>query len=275
MLYYILRPFVTFLLKFFIKHISISGLENIPKSGAVILSANHSNSFFDAILLCCTIDRRIWSLARGDVFKKNWAKTLLSSLFMLPVHRLSEGKEHLNGNDETFRQCIELFRKGEIVLIFAEGICKHQTHLLPIKKGASRLAQQAWNEGIDLKIIPVGISYNSFDVFGKIINYNIGNEIKNSDFESISEDGFFIRDFNDLLAKKMTKLQNWVFPKIGFWQNPVFSIGSILFFPANFLAEIISRKMTKGSVFFDSVMIGILVVIMPIYWLLVALIIFV
>ena len=269
MLYYTLRPYVTLLLKFFIKRIHISGLENIPKSGAVILASTHANSFFDAVILCCTIDRRIWSLARGDVFKKNLAKKALSSLFMLPVHRLSEGKEHLSGNDETFDKCIDLFKQGEVVLIFSEGICTHQTKLLPLKKGTSRLAQRAWSDGIELTVVPIGITYDTFFSFGKRINLNIGNPIKKTDFQSISEDGFFLKNFNDLLADKINKLLDWTFPKVGFWQSPIFSLSSVIHFPANYLSAFISRKITKGSVFFDSITLGLMIVVYPLYWLIV------
>lgn len=269
MLYYTLRPYVTLLLKFFIKRIHISGLENIPKSGAVILASTHANSFFDAVILCCTIDRRIWSLARGDVFKKNLAKKALSSLFMLPVHRLSEGKEHLSGNDETFDKCIDLFKQGEVVLIFSEGICKHQTKLLPLKKGTSRLAQRAWSDGIELTVVPIGITYDTFFSFGKRINLNIGNPIKKTDFQSISEDGFFLKNFNDLLADKINRLLNWTFPKVGFGQSPIFSLSSVIHFPANYLSAFISRKITKGSVFFDSITLGLMIVVYPLYWLIV------
>jgi 1-acyl-sn-glycerol-3-phosphate acyltransferase len=268
LLYYTLRPFVTFILRLFNKHISINGLENIPKSGAVILASNHPNSFFDAIILCCTIDRRIWSLARGDVFKKSWAKKLLSSLFMMPVHRLSEGKEHLGDNDDTFNKCMELFQKGEVVLIFAEGICTHQKKLLPLKKGTARMAQKAWNDGIDLTIVPVGISYDTYDKFGKKINLNIGKPIQKNDFQTVTEDGFFLKTFNDLLVEKLNNLINWRFSKIGFMQSPVFFISSIINFPANMLATNISRKLTKGSVFFDSISLGLLVILLPLYWVL-------
>ncbi len=267
MLYYTLRPYVTFLLKFFIKRINISGLENIPKSGAVILASTHANSFFDAVILCCTIDRRIWSLARGDVFKKNLAKKALSSLFMLPVHRLSEGKEHLSGNDETFDKCIDLFKQGEVVLIFSEGICTHQTKLLPLKKGTSRLAQRAWTDGIELTVVPIGITYDTFFSFGKKINLNIGKVIEKTDFQRISEDGFFLKNFNDLLADKINKLLDWTFPKVGFWQSPIFSLSSVINFPANYLSAFISRKITKGSVFFDSITLGLMIVVYPLYWL--------
>ena len=268
MLYYTLRPFVSLVLKLFIKHISINGLENIPKSGAVMLASTHSNSFLDAILLCCTIDRRVWSLARGDVFKKSWTKRILASLFMLPVYRLSEGREHLGDNDDTFNRCIELFQKGEIVLIFSEGICVNQTKLLPLKKGTARLAQKAWLDGMELTVVPIAISYDTIADFGKKINLNIGKSIEKKDFQSIGEDGFFLKTFNDLLTEKMNELIDRTFPKGSFMQNPLFSISSIVDFPVNEIACIISKKMTKGIVFFDSIAYGLMVALLPLYWIL-------
>lgn len=266
MLYYIFRSYVGFLCHFFIRKITITGLENIPKSGAVVLAATHANSFLDAVMIGCNIERRMWSLGRGDIFRKKLANKILSSFFMLPIHRLSEGKEHLIGNDATFDRCIDLFKQGEIVLIFSEGICTHQTKLLPIKKGTARLAQQAWNEGIDLTIIPIGITYDTFFSFGKIINMNIGKGIIKTDIENVSEDVLFLKNFNNLLAEKINKCLDWSFPKVGFWQSPVFSLSSVIHFPADYLSGLASRKVTKGSVFFDSVRIGLMTVIYPLYW---------
>ncbi|AFK02905.1 phospholipid/glycerol acyltransferase [Emticicia oligotrophica DSM 17448] len=269
MLYYILRPYVTFLLKFFIKRIKITGIENIPKTGAVMLASTHANSFFDAVLLCCTLDRRVWSLARGDVFKKNLAKKALSSLFMMPVHRLSEGKEHLGNNDDTFKKCIELFKQGEIVLIFSEGLCTNQTKLLPLKKGTGRLAQQAWLDGLDLKVIPVAITYNNFKSFGKIINLSFGEAIPKAELPNPTEDGVFLRRFNEILSEKLNQSLNWNFPKLSPLQTPFFTLGYILHFPAIGLATFISKKLTKGTVFFDSITIGLMIVLIPLYWLIV------
>jgi 1-acyl-sn-glycerol-3-phosphate acyltransferase len=266
LLYYILRPYVGFLLRFFIKKITITGLENIPKSGAVILAATHANSFLDAAIIGCNLERRMWSLGRGDIFRKKLANKILSSFFMLPIHRLSEGKEHLSGNDETFDRCIDLFKQGEIVLIFSEGICTHQTKLLPLKKGTARLAQQAWNEGIDLTVVPIGISYDTFFSFGKIVNMNIGTRIVKKDLNNISEDVLFLKTFNDLLTEKINKCFIWSFPKVEFWQSPIFTISSVINFPANYLSGYISHKITKGSVFFDSIRLGAMIVVYPLYW---------
>lgn len=267
MLYSILRPFVNFILKFFIKKITITGLENIPKSGALMLASTHANSFFDAFVLhCFGLNRRVWSLTRGDVFKKNWVKKILSSLLLIPVHRLSEGKEYMNDNDQSFDRCIELFKQGEVILIFSEGISTYQTKILPLKKGTARLAKKAQIDGIDLTIIPVTITYDSFANFGKVINLNIGTNIMEIDFSPSLDEGAFLKKFNEALAEKLNNLLNSNFQKVGFWQSPIFALLYVAHFPVVHLALFISKKLTKGSVFFDSVAAGLMVVLLPIYW---------
>jgi 1-acyl-sn-glycerol-3-phosphate acyltransferase len=227
--YQILKPFVRFILFFFVKRLTINGLENIPKSGAVLLAANHPNSFFDAILLACLLKRPVWSLARGDAFKKNWLKKFFTSIKMMPVYRLSEGKEFLGENDATFNQCLELFRKNDMVLIFSEGICTHQTQLLPLKKGTARLAQKALSEGLDLQIIPVGLSYDSFKKFGKNINLTFGKTMQLIDNQAVMSEGFFNKQFNETLSEKLNSLTLNNFQATNFAQNPIFYIGFVKF----------------------------------------------
>lgn len=269
MIYYIVRAYVRFVLKFFIKQITITGQENIPKEGAVLIAANHPNSFFDAIVVACVLDRPVWSLARGDAFKKNWVKKILTSFYMMPIYRLSEGKEYLGENDATFAKSIELFKADEQVLIFSEGICTNQTHLLPLKKGTARLSQKAWSRDIDLAIFPIGITYDKFDSFGKNINLNFGKVIKRNDFEEIGNDGFFVRDFNDKLKNTLESLITKDFKESNFLKNPLYYIGWLVNFPIYFVSQAISRKMTKGSVFPDSVTFGIMVVLLLIYWIII------
>jgi 1-acyl-sn-glycerol-3-phosphate acyltransferase len=274
MTYLILRFFVRFVLRFFVKDLTINGLANLPKTGAVLLASNHPNSFFDAILLACLLERPMWSLARGDAFRKNYMKKFFTKIKMMPVYRLSEGKEFLGENDATFNQCLELFRKGEMVLIFTEGISVHQTKLLPLKKGTARLAQKAWLEDLPLQIVPIGLSYDSFDKFGKIININFGKTIQRADYlpigrhgQELRNDGFFLKEFNEDLVERINPLLSTNFSKTTFFKNLLFYLGILLNFPLYFICQQISKKFTKGTVFYDSVLFGTIVFLSPIYWL--------
>lgn len=271
MIYYIIRIYVRIILKFFIKRIDIQGAENIPVKGPVLLASNHPNSFFDAILLACVLDRPVWSLARGDAFKKELARKILSKFYMMPIYRLSEGKEYLGKNDETFEKCSALFKRDQQVLIFSEGLCTNQLHLLPLKKGTARLARQSWESGLDVTILPVGLSYDSYDKYGKTIQLNFGQTFGKNDFENISEDGFFLKVFNEKLVSRLAPLLTRSFKPAGFGSSPLYYIGYILHFPV--IAPVVSfvRSKTRGTVFFDSITCGLLVGVTWIYWILMAL----
>ena len=193
---------------------------------------------------------------------------------MMPMYRLSEGKEYLGDNDDTFRKCIELFRQGEIVLIFSEGLCIHQKQLLPLKKGTGRLAQKAWGDNMDVTVVPVGITYNNFDKFGKIVKVNIGTPVQKEELPQDATEGLFLKEFNRILSEKLNRLLDVTLPKPSFWKNPWYYIGLVVNFPVNTFAATLSRKLTKGSVFFDSITGGIVMFVLPVYWILVALILY-
>jgi 1-acyl-sn-glycerol-3-phosphate acyltransferase len=268
MIYYIVRGYCNLIMYFFTKKISVLGLENLPLQGPVLLASNHPNSFLDAILLNTVIDRPLWSLARGDAFKKSWAHKVLTSMYMMPVYRGSEGRAYLLKNDATFEACQKLFKDQGQVLIFSEGICENQTSLLPLKKGTARLAQQVWQSGQDLQIVPVGLSYDSYSMFGKNIRVEFGKPIEKSDFSNLDQDGFFTKTFNEKLLGQLQKLAHQPLTLTSWKDNPLLYIGIILNFPVYYLLSNFIKNKTKGTVFYDSIYFGSLLLVLPTYWLL-------
>lgn len=163
-------------LKIFSSRLYIGGYDFSQIEGPIVLAVNHSGSFLDAMMLGALWNRDIHFLARGDAFKKPVANKLLTALHNIPIFRLSEGKENLGNNDETFERCQEIFRKKGIVLIFAEGLCIHEWKLRPVKKGTARMALSAWEDKTteDLTILPIGVNYSSFHNFDARIFINVG-----------------------------------------------------------------------------------------------------
>jgi 1-acyl-sn-glycerol-3-phosphate acyltransferase len=268
MIYIVMRQFVRFVLRFYIKQVEVNGLDNLPTQGPIILAGFHPNSFLDALVINCTVNRPIWSLARGDAFKKSFARAILSKFYMMPIYRISEGKEYLGKNDETFERCYEIFDKGGQVLIFSEGVCKNQTELLPLKKGTARLAFQTWQTEIDLKIVPVAVNYEKYNKIGKNIVLNFGPAISKTDFESFEIDGGNIKTFNEKLTQELTPLITRTFKPVKAINTIIFEIIYFLHFPVYKLLGGFVEKKTKRTVFFDSIFTGLLIVALPIYWLL-------
>jgi 1-acyl-sn-glycerol-3-phosphate acyltransferase len=260
----------------------------LQEQGPLLIAANHPNSFLDAIIISSLFKSPVYSLARGDAFASNFITKILRSLNMLPVYRVSEGTENLEYNYTTFNSCEKLFEANKIVLIFSEGNCINEWHLRALKKGTARLALNAWQNNIPLKILPLGINYSSFRFFGKNMVLNFGNIISEKDFSKNISDGKFIKNLNEKLK---SQLQNLVFEidkndrekqKISFQIRHSFLKKIVLFIPAiigfminaplYFMTHLIIKK--RADVHYDSVMTGILFLFYPLYILVITWIVF-
>lgn len=248
------------------KRINITGQHHVPKNGSVFLASTHPNSFLDAIIINLMLDRPVWSLARGDVFKKKWAAWMVTQVNMFPIYRISEGRENLIKNDETFLQVQRLLNKEEQVLIFAEGLCANQTKLLPLKKGLPRMLITGWQHDIPVPVIPIGLTYNDFDGFEKHANLNFGESILPAEFDDIQTESVFLRNFNELLSERIQSLLSWDFDLTKKADKPYYYLGWVVNFPWYLLIQFISKRLTKGTVHYDSVTFGILAFTLPIYW---------
>lgn len=251
-----------------------------------MIACNHPNSFLDAIIIATLFRRPVFSLARGDAFKNSFYAGLLKSLNMLPVYRVSEGVENLEHNYKTFDACKKIFERNGIVLIFSEGRCINEWHLRPLKKGTARLAISSWQDGIPLKVLPTGINYSSFKKFGKNMQLNFGEPIMADQVNWKSNNGKSILDFNDALRRQLNGLvveieegdQKKVEEKfaitVPFWKKTVLLIpailGLVLHFPLYLPIRHFARNGMKEDGHYDSITVGLLFILYPIYLLLIA-----
>ncbi len=256
--------------------------------GPMLIASNHPNSFLDAIIMAILFRSPIHSLARGDAFNGKLITKILASLNMLPVYRVSEGVENLENNYTTFDECQNIFKNGGIVLIFSEGRCINEWHLRPLKKGTARLAFAAWNQNIPLRVLPLGINYSSFRTFGKILHLNFGNFITTKDLNAENTSGKAVNEFNEQLQQQLKNLvyeidmkdkktlKKFFYIHESFLKKILLSIPAVLGFlisyPLYFLIHFFIKDKAKDH--YDSIMIGLLFFIYPLYVLLITLVIF-
>jgi 1-acyl-sn-glycerol-3-phosphate acyltransferase len=188
------------------RRILINKPQLLKENGPLLIACNHPNSFLDSVILDTLFQQPVWNLARGDAFKNKKINKILAALKILPVYRTSEGSENVPENYKTFEDCISIFRHNGVVAIFSEGKCTNEWHLRPLKKGTARLAIKAWEEGIPLKVLPVGINYSSFSRFGKNIFLNFGEIITANDLDLKMSEGLRHQSFNDKLRTQLEKL---------------------------------------------------------------------
>lgn len=243
-----------------------------------IIASNHPNSFFDAIVIAVKYPKPIHFLARGDAFNKPLVANFLNALQLIPIYRLSEGKSNLIKNEDTFKRCISLFKENKTILIFSEGLCINEWKLRSLKKGTARLALLALNEGVDnLQIQPTNLNYSSFSKNPKKVLINFNPEF-NASVLTLEQDNFFYTTFNSKLkegildhlqvAKKEEDVAALFYEKKSHAQKVALTIpallGYILNAPIYHFFKKIAQKKTKNTVFYDSVLFGLLLICYPI-----------
>jgi 1-acyl-sn-glycerol-3-phosphate acyltransferase len=246
----------------------------INMKGPVLIAANHPNSFLDAIIIASIFDRPIHFLARGDAFHKPWHNTLLRTLHMFPVYRLREGKQYLGLNANAFENSRKVLSQNGIILIFIEGICVNKHELQPFKKGAARIANTCWKEGIPLQVLPLGMGYSSFDKMGKSILVQTGELMVQKQLMYQEEESKNYVLFNQVLFQKIQSLIAIpVFkPKTSVLLKILGTIGNLIHQPLYQVLSGFVKKQTKNTVFYDSVLFGLLFFFYPIYLLILGLI---
>lgn len=206
MLFSFIKAYARFAIKIYCRRIIVDHPEWLTAKGPLLLACNHPNSFLDGIILTTLFNETVYSLARGDVFQKPQAAKVLRWMRLLPVYRTSEGVENLEYNYDTFEACKEVFRNNGVVIIFSEGRCINEWHLRPLKKGTARLAISAWEEGIDLTVLPVGLNYSPFRVFGKTLYLLFGKPLNRASVLEHRSDGKMFLSFNEQLQKELKEL---------------------------------------------------------------------
>ena len=290
LLYASLKVFVRLGMKLFCRTIVVNRPGLLRLKGPLLIASNHPNSFLDGIILDILFDEPIWALARGDVFKKPFYAKLLTAVKLLPVYRTSEGPENLPINYKTFDACREIFQKNGVVQIFSEAKSINEWHLRPLKKGTARLAISSWDNGIPLKVLPVGINYSSFRRFGKNVYVNFGDVIHKDDILIHSTDGKLNKEFNERLncafkqlvfeidKQDVTRQKEILEQKPFLWQKIIFglpaALGFILHAPFYLPVKNFTWKRCHHNDHYDSVMAAILLFTYPVYLLLVSLLLF-
>ncbi len=177
-----IRGLATAMIHTFFRRVNIDGAELMPKTGPVIVVANHGNGLVDGILLMAMLPRWPRFLGKATLFDIAPLKPFLKSAGVIPVYRAKDAKpgqaDRAAHNDATFAECRRLLGQGAMVAIFPEGISHDLDTLQPLKTGAARIALTAVEEGANgLSIVPVGLAYDAKATFRSHAVITVGDPI--------------------------------------------------------------------------------------------------
>lgn len=225
--YQSLKKYTTAALKFYFKRWQVREVAPIP-SGPVIFVSNHQNAFLDAVLIVCSSYRNPWFLTRANVFTNSFAKKVLTWLQMSPVYRFRDGFSTLRKNDEVIDNCVQLLSQQKSIAIFGEGNHNDQWYLRPLQKGFARIAlaaEEKNNWQLKLKIVPVGIQYESHTDFRSRVLVSFGNPISvkenyNSALSAQENLELLIQETSKGIKSLILHIDHdHYLPKFNYWRN--------------------------------------------------------
>lgn len=118
----------------------------MPEKGGCILACNHM-SYSDPVLLgLCQKKRRLFFMAKVELFRNKFFAALIRTLGAFPVERgAGDGKAIKTGGD--------LIKEGEVMTIFLEGGRSKNGEFLRPRSGCALVAQQ-----MQVPVIPACIT---------------------------------------------------------------------------------------------------------------------
>lgn len=126
----------------------VKGKENVPRSGPLIVIANHVH-VIDAELIVFGVSRWIIFIAKEELFRYPLLGLILRWARALMVSRHGT----LSVTREMFRQARERLTEGSVIGIFPEGKRSHQGKLQVGRPGLAVLASR-----MNVPLLPVGIA---------------------------------------------------------------------------------------------------------------------
>lgn len=185
----------------------VTGLDNIPKTGGVILASNHL-SFIDSVFLPLVIDRRIFFLAKSDYFRgkglKGWAtKAFMNGTGMLSIDR-SGGK----ASEASLNTGLKVLHDGEVLGIYPEGTRSPDGKLYRGRTGVARMILEGNVPVVPVamidteKVMPIGSKLPKVRRLGIVI----GEPLDFSRFAGLESDRFILRSITDEIMYELNRL---------------------------------------------------------------------
>lgn len=125
---------------------SVSGIENVPRRGPLIICPSHSGTLDPPMVPAFTPRNDTWSMAKSEYFKGSITEFFFRSYHAFPVVRHSADRNAL-------RRSFDLLKAGDALIIYPEGTRVESGVLATPEPGAGFIAQKA-----GCPVLPVGLT---------------------------------------------------------------------------------------------------------------------
>ncbi len=185
----------------------VKGLENVPRTGPLIVVCNHL-SFVDSVFLPLMIDRQMAFLAKGDYFTGKGIKGWFIRFFMTSAGQLPIDRSGGKASEASLNAGLQVLADGGVLAIYPEGTRSPDGRMYRGRTGVARMILEAHVPVIPAavigteKVMPLGSNIPKVHRVGVVI----GEPLDFSRFEGMESDRFVLRSITDEIIYEMNKL---------------------------------------------------------------------
>ncbi len=145
--YVLMRALMRFLVNVYLAGLfHVEGLENVPRTGALIVCPNHSATLDPPLVPAFLPRRDSWNMAKSEYFKKAPISWIFIWYHAFPVVRHTADRAAL-------RRSFDLLKAGQVLVIYPEGTRIESGLLAKPEPGAGFIAQK-----VGCPVVPVGLT---------------------------------------------------------------------------------------------------------------------
>ncbi len=116
----------------FVSRYHVTGREHVPKTGTLLIVANHL-SWYDPVIVGLALRRRVWFFTKKEMFSWPVAGWMCRTTGQIPVQR---GE----GDRAALEKALAYLRDGKSLVVFPEGTVERQEQMIPAYTGVAMLA---------------------------------------------------------------------------------------------------------------------------------------
>ena len=214
--YTILKPIVDWNTKHSYRKIEVTGKENIPTNGAVIIAPNHCNTLMDALVILQAFKDESVFGARADIFNKPFIAKIMTFVRILPMVRQRDGLRNVLKNNETQEIIVDTLENKVRFCMYPEGRHRPAHSLQTLGKGTFRAALAAnskFGDKMPVYIVPTGIEYGDYFRYRSTCLITFGEAINVTEFVkglNVENEVQMIEPLRKELASRMSKLITFI-----------------------------------------------------------------
>lgn len=198
MLYWFLKYFVVSPALHIFFRIKVTGLENLPKTGPVIVASNHLSAI-DSFFVPISLPRKLTFLAKAAYFHGKGPVGWFVANFLRGVGQIPIDRSGGAASSDSLNSGLNALSEGKALGIYPEGTRSPTGNLYRGKTGIARMVLAAGVTVVPIsvsgtnKILPKGAKFLHFPR----ITVTVGDPLDFSRFHGLDNDRFILRAVTD------------------------------------------------------------------------------